>query len=59
VDFEAIFAWAEDDKERHYDGRIGAIVASTGFVSQLRELMIETEEGEADNDIDAPRPYIK
>lgn len=58
VDLEGFLAWADDTTERVYAGRTDAIVQTTGFVAQLRALLLEgDEEEDEDDEIDVQRPY--
>lgn len=61
VDPDSFVAWADDDNAGDVGGRVDAIVQTTSFIQSIRDLDLQEFDDEADNDddIDAPREYVK
>jgi len=57
IDVDALIGWADDVRDRDdVPGRVDAIVQTTNFIASLRE---NDEEEEADDEVDAPRDFVK
>ena len=62
VDPDGVLAWADDDNAAEVGGRVDAIVQTTSFVQAIRLAEAEGElddEEDGDDDIDAPREYVR
>lgn len=62
VEFEGFMGWADDASTLYEDskGRIDAIVQTTAFITSVRNAMeANDEEGDDDDEIDAPRQTVK
>lgn len=61
VEPDAFVAWADDDNAAEVGGRVDAIVQTTSFVQSIRDLDVQEfdDEAEDDEEIDAPREYVR
>jgi hypothetical protein len=60
IDPDSFVAWADDENQAEVGGRVDAIVQTTSFIQSIRDLDLqEFDEDADDDDIDAPREYVK
>lgn len=60
VEPDSFVAWADDENLAEVPGRVDAIVQTTSFIQSIRDLDLQEFDDDAeDDDIDAPREYVK